>query len=415
MVDTAQSSDVFDALWAVALELVVDQTTGAIRDLNRIPPRVSLEQVVSSAAHDKFMRSVLTDRQLAVLAPSGTVKWITGFEPHQVCQRLLNGALWWCFMREGSTADELKAELARHLDGLRSIVRTERASVWVKVVFGVHVPSECNLQSRWGVLRPWKPIDSYAFEDVELVPRGGTVLDGWLTFPLHLDPRRDPPLQPGAFLDDYEWLCVAAAILLMQNTIHRGRSGAVPYAIASGQVLDGGTSGGMAREMPFSPYFDQAQMVNLEVWLNRLGEQPLPDVAIHRLTSMVERSSDVDAFVDAVIVWEALFARGSTAELSYRLSTVMACVLSDNPIERVAYQQEIKKLYNMRSQVVHGGRHLTQSDAFITRQRAQQLTLSAVRRLVLDHPGLIGAGAHGLMAFVLGVNPGPKSGEQKSP
>ena len=117
---------------------------------------------------------------------------------------------------------------------------------------------------------------------------------------------------------------------------------------------------------------------------------------------MVSRISDhVDALIDGVIVWENLFAKGDAQELGFRVSVNMACVLTDDTSERVALQSEIKKLYGIRSKIVHGGYHPSPSEAAALRRRVQVLTLQSLQRIVKNHPQLLGADTNSFMSFVI--------------
>jgi hypothetical protein len=122
-------------------------------------------------------------------------------------------------------------------------------------------------------------------------------------------------------------------------------------------------------------------------------------------TSMADRLIDhVDALIDGVIVWENLFGTSDIQELSYRVSMTMACVLSQQPGLRLAYQSEIKNLYTLRSKIVHGGRHLRSGENRDKRDRVQELTLLAMRALLDRHPSLVGAKPEDFVAFIPGAN-----------
>jgi hypothetical protein len=78
--------------------------------------------------------------------------------------------------------------------------------------------------------------------------------------------------------------------------------------------------------------------------------------AVRRFNDADERVRDEDVVFDCFSALEALFAGGSTTELTYRLSLRAAKVLRATTEERIELFKRIKKLYGTRSKVVHGGR-----------------------------------------------------------
>ena len=111
-----------------------------------------------------------------------------------------------------------------------------------------------------------------------------------------------------------------------------------------------------------------------------------------------------DSIVDAVIVWENLFGVGETHELSYRISMNMASMLGRTPADRIALQKEIKGLYDKRSQLVHGVKSLRPEELGQLRDRSKELTLTALRAMLGDSVGLLGASADTFTAHVLGAS-----------
>jgi hypothetical protein len=77
--------------------------------------------------------------------------------------------------------------------------------------------------------------------------------------------------------------------------------------------------------------------------------------AVRRFNDADERVRDEDVVFDCFSALEALFAGGSTTELTYRLSLRAAKVLRATAEERIELFKRIKKLYGTRSKIVHGG------------------------------------------------------------
>lgn len=395
------------ALLKVVREVALDARSGSVRDTGRQPPFVKPEVVAAAGGHAAVVAAINAHPDLVRLAPadaSAPRKWITGFEPDVVIARLINGALW----ERALDGDLSETAVARALDGeliaLRRLVVERKANARVWVGFGAELPASVSISTEWGDLRPWRETDALLFRDVaDHVPARGCVLEMIDEMELNVLPDDEPGSIQIAGLDAERCQRVAVAFLLAQTADDAKPT--QPWAVVQGQVLGPGTNGGSSRQFRQGPSFAPEDLANLSAWLDRVANPRLSMIAIARLTSMVQRFDNVDSFIDAVIVWENLFGTGDNQELSYRVSTNMACVLSDAPAERVALQSELKKLYNLRSSVVHGGKHLTPWEAQATRHRAQVLTIHATQRLLGQHDELLGASANDFMALVLGAAP----------
>ncbi|WP_409463248.1 hypothetical protein [Amycolatopsis sp. GA6-003] len=106
------------------------------------------------------------------------------------------------------------------------------------------------------------------------------------------------------------------------------------------------------------------------------------DIAIRRILSAVsERFDAVDGLIDAVMAWENMFS--GTPETTVRVCGSLANLLesTDYPA-RVSLFRELKKIYNMRSKLVHGASdEPSLDDTFKARNRAIEIALSAARRV----------------------------------
>ena len=81
-------------------------------------------------------------------------------------------------------------------------------------------------------------------------------------------------------------------------------------------------------------------------------------VAAHRLVSagLVYNKSAEDRLVDAAVAWEALFGSQDRDQLALQLSLCIAWLLApDNHAERECVFRRAKKIYGLRSKLVHGG------------------------------------------------------------
>jgi hypothetical protein len=277
--------------------------------------------------------------------------------------------------------------------------------------FGVELPEATSIETPWGVLRARRSSDLVALKglDPEADPGRGCVLETRVDDPWVVGTDGQPALRLLG-IEDPRWKRVALGLLLAQDP--SAARPTLPWCCV--ETLDGGGGGSAFRQFIKGNTVAESQVPELTRWLSLVGNQRLPDIAVNRATSMAGRLTDhIDALIDGVIVWENLLGTGDIQELSYRVSMTMACVLSQEPGQRVAYQLEIKQLYNLRSKIVHGGLHLQSGEDREKRDRVQELTLLAMRALLDKHPSLVGATPPGLVAFILGANAIPHQGSSQ--
>lgn len=128
----------------------------------------------------------------------------------------------------------------------------------------------------------------------------------------------------------------------------------------------------------------------LEHWCDLIEANwsPPVDIAVRRVLSAAQARTDPsDRLVDSVIAWENLFGT-SEGEPRLRISSAMAWLLADTAAGRTDVQSEIKKLYDDRSKIVHGG---TFNEATIAEKanRALDLALSSLRTLFGARPDVL--------------------------
>jgi hypothetical protein len=108
-------------------------------------------------------------------------------------------------------------------------------------------------------------------------------------------------------------------------------------------------------------------------------------VSVRRaLSAMSLRADPDDILIDSVIVWENLF--GTSSETVNRVCTSMALLLADDFEDRRRILTACKKLYDLRSKVVHGA----SSDVpYEKSQEALSFALRTIRELLENRPGLL--------------------------
>ncbi|MFC1614382.1 hypothetical protein ACFL5K_03710, partial [Gemmatimonadota bacterium] len=88
------------------------------------------------------------------------------------------------------------------------------------------------------------------------------------------------------------------------------------------------------------------------------------NTGIRRFSIACGRESVEDKIIDLLICAEALFLGDSNMELSYKLSLRAAFFLAKNKDEREAIYKSMKKLYSIRSAIVHGNEPSPQNQSF---------------------------------------------------
>lgn len=77
-------------------------------------------------------------------------------------------------------------------------------------------------------------------------------------------------------------------------------------------------------------------------------------IAISRFGGFYDRVDDSDKLIDLMIAFEALYLKGVKGELAFRLAARAATHLGNNAKERTSIFDLLKKVYDLRSEIVHG-------------------------------------------------------------
>ena len=394
------------ALNALAWECVLDASTKGVRDLGRSPPFVKASVVAANPLHEAFVLSLKEDDVLIDLFPDDDESKgrIRSHRPSLVAHQLINAALWRCAHRRSLSADCILEYLHFGIQALRGLAkgRPVEAPVWVG--FGVQLPAGTEIVTPYGILRNWAEGDRLLLSSAmsgETYPERGTVLEAHTQVSWGVSSTSPA----GAIiycvgLEDDRWKRLSLALLLLQGPDEARPT--QPWFCCQAQALGPGIVSGEVRQFIKGPVVPKGQIADLQQWIDVTAKSNLDSIAVNRAISMVGRiTGHVDALIDGVVVWENLFGTGDAQELGYRVSMNMASVLTDDRAERVAFQDQIKRLYTERSRIVHGRKHPNASEAADLRRQVQSLTLRALRRIVTAHSRLIGADAATFMKFVI--------------
>jgi hypothetical protein len=378
-------------------------------------------------AREQFEAALLADEALRLLFPTrgenalstyGYVMASTGrggsLQLVGAASQLLQASYALMRMRDQLSVDALFSSVQQVVEILREAASGKEVRVPAFAGFNnVSLETSSPIEAPWGTLRPYA--DAFSeFVPSEAGPshfndNGTDVTLGFIletSFPFQL---LIEPWAPGPSKDElpawptgkepsraeFEHKCRLTSLAL---SLGIQRDPPVAAALAWTMMLDplfGGSGVNWnVRAYPPLDFFrvkEDGDSQAIADWASAiaLAEDSNIRIAQRRIVSALTQPRDpVDAFIDAVVAWENLYGRGQ-GELTFRISTAMALLLSEDLRQRSSLQTEIAKLYGRRSQVLHGDIHPSPEDASQDRNRALFLVLATLRRLYSDFPALI--------------------------
>lgn len=384
--------------------------------------------------HKRFVKEVLTDSELSRLYPAesdtsgrhGVVIQSTGSARSHQAELLDSSLLSDAFLRAtllgDGTPEAFVNEAVTAVPRLRSLVRGEAQSTPVLVGFtNVLLPKGAAVELPWGVLRGLTQAQRTQLvlpglegmlshtdgeTHVTVSYSGDVVLE--TEMPLRIQVEREFPEAgaadlPRAATDLFEQqlglvaMIFALAIDREPPVLPVSTWRLVFDPFGYGPQLSWSDA---SRHTAGPPYqLEEADSVEVQRWGRMVQDAHASeiDVTVRRLISAVAwRREPADALIDTVICWENLFGSGQ-GETTLRISAAMAWLLEKDPSSRWQLQSDIKNIYKVRSELVHGKAPTRQRDpnrlAAELRGRAIRLTIQALRRLYEDRPELIGDSA----------------------
>jgi hypothetical protein len=161
---------------------------------------------------------------------------------------------------------------------------------------------------------------------------------------------------------------LAAALLLaeVRTARHNLRAPHVVWTRGTPYFFQGGGSGGgdnpdlhWRNDSPFDTVITPAVADETRRLLPLVPKLlTSAEVAVRRWVSaaLVYGKQPEDRLIDAAIAWEALFGSQNHDQLTVQLSLAMAWLLAhDDNVERAKIAKRAKKIYQLRSKLVHGG------------------------------------------------------------
>lgn len=131
----------------------------------------------------------------------------------------------------------------------------------------------------------------------------------------------------------------------------------------------------------------ECHIEKLGMWYHMLKNTDLKTVELplRKLSQAVfERKNPTDSFIDAITALEGMF--GAQGETLFKVSTSVSRFLYDSFEERTKSKKTIKKLYDIRSKLVHGANDSVPSNEVIEESTNQilELCFSVISKLLQD-------------------------------
>lgn len=133
--------------------------------------------------------------------------------------------------------------------------------------------------------------------------------------------------------------------------------------------------------------YDADDVEALAAWVVRVEAANLShvEIAVARLLrALLQVVEAGESLIDAVIAWDALL--GSRRKSTYRVTAGLTALCEDDAALHVERRAELADIYDKRSRLVHGDIAGVDLDL---RNRAIQVGLEALARLITDHPALL--------------------------
>lgn len=266
------------------------------------------------------------------------------------------------------TVESLTALVLENFEELKRTARDEDVTIYAIHGFtGMILPAGSEITTPWGVLRPAPEID-YSSRPYHPTSAPTTaVLMRPIRVRYKVTREKDPGL-PDAITSYYDAQRRMEKLLPLAFALgvnDGSRIAPVPTFTTNIEPFRSGSGGGLSPQpMRPLPRLERDQFRSVEQWSSRLQNDHVENlnVAAQRLvTAIVGRSDKEDSLIDAVTVWESLV--GIQGETVFRVTGALAKLLRA-PEDRLAFQKELKAIYEVRSGVVHGR---AQSQEKITR------------------------------------------------
>ncbi len=111
-------------------------------------------------------------------------------------------------------------------------------------------------------------------------------------------------------------------------------------------------------------------------------------IALNRIvTSLTDQINPESGFIDSVIALDSLF--GNKGESTFRISMSVAALLGDSKEDRKKLQEDVSKIYNFRSEIVHGTIKQDFSKGLELKNRCLFIAINCLRKMYTERQDLI--------------------------
>jgi Apea-like HEPN len=389
---------------------------------------------------EELGRQVAGDAALSQLfPPSGSTKdrfvyrsvgGIAPVNPANVAGAVCEAA-WLTWQRTSNvapTADEFVAEVGETLDRLRRAAIGEAVTMPVRVgLAGAKMPpGRSEIVLPWCRIRPTDERDALPMGmgnlqnagEVQTTDASGNTVSisysGDLVAELDLpyvirtadryfgaqQTEQDPwPAQLDASADERRAVikpieCIRAAFTLAEIVTNGSLVSTWRCEVDPLEGFGYGLSMSDSRRSRIFPHqMSEDEVARWTEWMERVWKfyDHVP-IAIRRLLRAVSeiKPQPEDTLIDAVVVWENVF--GTPQEATMRITFSMARILAQTPEDRRDRWNEFKKIYTLRSDLVHGNEKvekLAPAQLYDAANRAVPISGALLRTLMLSHPNLL--------------------------
>jgi hypothetical protein len=380
---------------------------------------------------DPFIEAVLADPQLAEIFEfrgddpnerKGIVYALTIMRPRYLTSgftlsgqvavlpgQLIMKAANQCLADNDTTQLRFVVEAGRALAEFRSLVAGRSVAVPFYVgLSGIKLAANVEVPTPWGTIRHLRSGEDHLFPlappEVRVVLRGAIevrVIPG--------DHEKVIARGPGAAAQESVDLMARKAALALAFTVDRDPplGVATSWSMLFAHLMSGGISvPGFRSGLVSDHELTAAEAVELQGVASLVEERYCDqiDLAVRRCLSALGRRSDpVDCLIDAMISLESL-TQQDVSGVTFQLAASMAVLFGKTVAERELMFGRMKKLYGIRSKVVHGSdkplSHVTVVESAL---ETAKLALHGLQVLFFDRPELLASDQRG-RDIVLGTS-----------
>ncbi len=292
--------------------------------------------------------------------------WPTGghrLSPENLIVNLLSSALVQMYvLRLPQDEGTFISTVLKGFEALRDGVKGEKICTYaITGLAGIWLPESTQISTPWGVIRPAGPV-----RFTRRIKGGNNLETSCILceirqIPVNFD-RAAKPESPSFNKADTDAIRGQSFYKLALACVLASGESLVPAApIMTWSINCLPWNANLGTTLPTIPgtgpkEFDLSDRIpEIEEWASIVRDLHLSslDISARRIVSAVAHRVDPgDSLIDAVIVWENLV--GTSHEVTFRVSATLAKLLECDVSRRAELQNKLKKIYGLRSRLVHG-------------------------------------------------------------